>query len=122
MPEGDELQLEFSMLSPFWRLNLNLLESTADASVFGTGFQIPDQHGIFNFMVNYKRSFLTSIEEKSTVTIRHRAHNEWPRSFTIPSAWPWVSSIYVTIAGFLAFVTLWLYSAPPKAVGQKKTQ
>lgn len=122
VPEGDELQLEFSMLSPFWRQNLDLLESTADASVFGTGFQIPDQHGIFNFMVNYKRSFLTYLEEKNTVTIRHRAHNEWPRSFTITSAWPWVSGIYVTIAGFLAFVTLWLYSAPPKAVSQKKRQ
>ncbi len=125
VPDGDELQLEFSMLSPFHRLPLNALPAlaTTDASVFGVAFTLPDQHGIFNFMVNYKRPFLTYIEEKITVSVRHMAHDEWPRSFAISGAWPWITGIGATIAGWLAFCALWMYSKP---VGQvpagKKTQ
>ncbi|TQS34274.1 hypothetical protein Golomagni_05350 [Golovinomyces magnicellulatus] len=122
-PEGDSVQLEFSMLSPFHRLNLKQKATTADAAVYSTSFVLPDQHGIFNFLVNYKRPFLTSIEEKRTVSVRHMAHDEWPRSYVISGAWPWISGIFATITGFLGFCALWMYSKPtPKASVGKKTQ
>jgi oligosaccharyltransferase complex subunit beta len=114
---GDNLQLEFSMLSPFHRLNLIPSSSNANSTLYTQTFKLPDQHGIYNFFVEYRRPFLTNIEEKRTVTVRHFAHDEYPRSYVISGAYPWISGIWVTIVGWLAFVALWLYSKPsqPKA-------
>lgn len=124
VPENDNLQLEFTMLSPFHRLNLVPTQTTANSTIFSTKFTVPDQHGIFSFRVNYKRPFLTNIEEKHEVTVRHYAHNEYPRSWKISGGWPWIAGLWSVIAGFLAFVVVWLYSEPAsaeKAKG-KKTQ
>ncbi|KAF4312046.1 putative dolichyl-di-phosphooligosaccharide-protein glycotransferase protein [Botryosphaeria dothidea] len=122
---GDELQLEFTMLSPFHRLTLTPLPPSPthpNSTIFTTDFRLPDQHGIFNFRVNYKRPFLTTLDEKREVTVRHFAHDEWPRSWRISGAWTWIAGIWVTVAGWLAFVALWLYAAPAKQGGAKKTQ
>ena len=121
-PADDEVQLEFTMLSPFHRLNLKPSETTANSTIFTAGFTLPDQHGIFAFRVNYKRPFLTSVDEKRTVTVRHFAHDEWPRSWRISGAWVWIAGIWTTIGAWLIFVALWLYSAPPRNVGEKKLQ
>ncbi|KAI1427077.1 Dolichyl-diphosphooligosaccharide--protein glycosyltransferase subunit WBP1 [Xylaria sp. FL1777] len=121
VPENDELQLEFSMLSPFHRLRLNPTISSEDSTTYSVSFKLPDQHGIFNFLVNYKRPFLSNVFEKNTVSVRHFAHDEWPRSFVISGAWPWIAGIGVTVTGWLAFCAVWLYSAPPaKGEGKKK--
>lgn len=123
LPDADALQLEFSMLSPFHRLPLQPLDMQNTSSTYGVTFKLPDQHGIFNFKVNYKRPFLTNIEEKITVSVRHMAHDEWPRSYVITGAWPWIGGVAATVTGWLAFCALWLYSAPAKIVVEgKKTQ
>ncbi|KAL1872285.1 hypothetical protein VTK73DRAFT_1667 [Phialemonium thermophilum] len=125
VPTNDVLQLEFSMLSPFHRLALtrDAARSTADSAVYAVSFRLPDQHGIFNFMVNYKRPFLTHVEEKRTVSVRHMAHNEWPRSYVISGAWPWIAGIGATVTAWLAFVVVWLFSKPlPGRNTVKKTQ
>ncbi|KAK0749416.1 Dolichyl-diphosphooligosaccharide--protein glycosyltransferase subunit WBP1 [Schizothecium vesticola] len=121
VPPNDVFQLEFSMLSPFHRLTLqpDAAHSTPDAAAFTASFKLPDQHGIFNFKINYKRPFFTNVEEKNTVSVRHMAHDEWPRSFVISGAWPWIAGIGATVAGWLGFCALWMYSAP---VSGKKTQ
>ncbi|KAG5924729.1 hypothetical protein E4U42_004557 [Claviceps africana] len=111
-PASDDLQLEFSMLSPFHRLNLKRIRSTDSTSVYGVTFTLPDQHGIFNFRVNYKRPFLTYLDEKRTVSVRHMAHDEWPRSYVISGAWPWLSGIAATVSGFVGFCAIWMYSKP----------
>lgn len=108
------------MLSPFHRLNLAASSQTPNSTIFTTSFRLPDQHGVFNFLVNYKRSLMTNVYEKRTVTVRHFAHDEWPRSFVISAAYPWISGIGVTVVGWLVFVGVWLYSAPP-AVGSGKS-
>jgi oligosaccharyltransferase complex subunit beta len=118
---NDNIQLEFSMLSPFHRLNLNPIAQTANSTIWGVSFKTPDQHGIFNFRINYRRPFLTNIDEKRQVTVRHFAHDEWPRSWQINGAWPWIGGIWVTVGGFVAFVAVWLYSAPTEKT-VKKTQ
>ncbi len=112
VPEGDNLQLEFSMLSPFHRLNLKPAAAGDSATAFSRTFTLPDQHGIFNFKVNYKRPFLTYVEEKRTVSVRHIAHDEWPRSYSISAAWPWLSGIGATVTGFVGFAAVWMYSKP----------
>jgi oligosaccharyltransferase complex subunit beta len=100
------------MLSPFHRLDLKPLGVSGSATVYGTTFTLPDQHGIFNFKINYKRPFLTYVEEKNTVSVRHMAHDEWPRSYVISGAWPWISGIGATVAGFVGFCAIWMYSKP----------
>ncbi|EXJ83917.1 oligosaccharyl transferase complex subunit OST4 [Capronia coronata CBS 617.96] len=114
VPDTDALQLEFTMLSPFHRLPLTPSTTTDNSTIYSTTFTTPDQHGIFAFKVNYKRPFLTPIEERHQVTVRHFAHDEWPRSWAITGAWPWVGGLWSVIVGFLLFVLLWLYSEPPK--------
>lgn len=114
LSSADAVQLEFSMLSPFHRLPLKAVGQTANSTIFSTTFKLPDQHGIFNFRVEYRRPFLTYVDEKREVTVRHFAHDEWPRSFVISGAWPWIAGIWMTVAGWLAFVALWLYSEPAK--------
>ncbi|PHH71828.1 hypothetical protein CDD82_6322 [Ophiocordyceps australis] len=118
-PSTDRVQVEFSMLSPFYRLDLAAAESSrsdepSSSAVLGRNFTLPDQHGIFNFRVTYKRPYLTYIDEKQTVSVRHMAHDEWPRSWAISGAWPWLAGIWATAVGFVGFCAVWMYSAPPK--------
>ncbi|KAI0124711.1 Dolichyl-diphosphooligosaccharide-protein glycosyltransferase 48kDa subunit [Xylariales sp. AK1849] len=122
VPASDALQLEFSMLSPFQRLPLTPVLNSADSTTYSTSFKLPDQHGIFNFKVNHKRPFYTNVEEKNTVSVRHFAHDEWPRSFVISGAWPWISGIGATVVGWVAFVGIWLYSKPVTGAETKKTR
>ncbi|KAH8662220.1 dolichyl-diphosphooligosaccharide-protein glycosyltransferase 48kD subunit [Xylariales sp. PMI_506] len=120
VPKNDALQLEFSMLSPFHRLPLAPVLTAAESTTFSTSFKLPDQHGIFNFKVNYKRPFYSNIEEKNTVSVRHFAHDEWPRSYVISGAWPWISGIGATVVGWIAFLGIWLYSKPASAAAESK--
>jgi oligosaccharyltransferase complex subunit beta len=100
------------MLSPFHRRRLEPVTRQQNSTVFTTSFVVPDQHGIFNFLTEYRRPFLSILEEKNAVTVRHFAHDEWPRSYAISGAWPWITGISVTVVGWVAFVGLWLWSAP----------
>lgn len=110
------------MLSPFHRLNLSPAHTSPDDAAYSASFTLPDQHGIFNFLVNYKRPFLTNVEEKVTVTVRHMAHDEFERSYDIVAAWPWVSGIGATVVGFLAFCAVFMYSKPTDLGESKKKQ
>jgi oligosaccharyltransferase complex subunit beta len=110
------------MLSPFHRLNLEPSHSTDDAAVYSSTFVLPDQHGIFNFLVDYRRPFRTYVEEKTTVTVRHRAHDEFVRSYDIVASWPWISGVVATVVGFLGFCAVFMYSRPTDLVESKKKQ
>jgi oligosaccharyltransferase complex subunit beta len=121
VPENDSLQLEYTMLDPYYRLSLTPTTVTAETTVYATSFKAPDQHGIFAFKVNYKRPFVSYIEEKHSVTLRHYAHNEYTRSWDISAAWVWIAGIAVTIGAWIVFCALWLYSAPTET-SVKKTQ
>ncbi|MCJ1416480.1 oligosaccharyl transferase glycoprotein complex, beta subunit [Xylographa parallela] len=112
IPASDALQLEFTMLSPFHRLALLPVQVTPNSTLYSTTFTLPDQHGIFAFRVNYKRPFMTSVDVKQEVTVRHFAHDEWPRSWMISGGWVWIAGTWVTIAGWVAFVAIWLWSEP----------
>ncbi|KAA6414160.1 MAG: Dolichyl-diphosphooligosaccharide- glycosyltransferase subunit [Lasallia pustulata] len=109
---NDALQLEFTMLSPFHRLNLQPISTTANSTLFSASFRVPDQHGIYAFRVNYKRPFWTNMDVKREVTVRHFAHDEWPRSWEISAGWVWIAGVWSTAAGWVVFVAIWLYSEP----------
>lgn len=109
------------MLSPYVRTKLAPVATLRNSTLFRVTFTVPDHHGIFHFRVNYKRPFLSNVDIKHEVTVRHYAHNEYTRSFAIGAAWPWITGLWGVIGSFLVFVVLWLYSAPPKG-GERKVQ
>lgn len=109
------------MLDPYYRVSLLPTETKAESRVYSTSFLVPDQHGVFAFKVNYKRPFITYLEEKYTVTVRHFAHDEYTRSWDISAAWVWIAGIAVTVAGWTVFCALWLWSKPSET-SVKKTQ
>lgn len=121
LPQQDALQLEFTMLDPYYRLPLLPTAQSSNSTTFTTSFRVPDQHGVFAFRVNYKRPFITSVDEKYTVTVRHFAHDEYTRSWDISGAWVWMAGIAVTVVGWIAFCAVWLWSAPVEK-SRKKTQ
>ena len=109
LPADDTVQLEVAMLSPYYRLDLKPSSHNSNSTLFATSLTLPDQHGIYNLIVNYRRPFYTNIDEKITVTVRHFAHDEWPRSFHISGAWVWVAGIWGTVISWLGFLFIWLY-------------
>ncbi|MCJ1261741.1 oligosaccharyl transferase glycoprotein complex, beta subunit [Lobaria immixta] len=120
IPSTDAIQLEFTMLSPFHRLNLQPASHTSNSTIFSSTFKLPDQHGIFAFRVNYKRPFQTNVDVKREVTVRHFAHDEWPRSWMISAGWVWIAGVWITVIGWVAFVGLWLWSEPAYERSQGK--
>ncbi|KAK9477217.1 Dolichyl-diphosphooligosaccharide--protein glycosyltransferase subunit WBP1 [Lipomyces japonicus] len=115
----DDLQLEFTMLDPYYRLSIPVLSQTSDAAIYSVKFVTPDQHGMFTFHTNYKRTGLSYIEDKKTITLRHFGHNEFLRSYEIPNAWPYITSIVTVVVGWVLFVTLWVFSKGSEV--EKKT-
>lgn len=115
---ADDVQLEFTMLDPYYRLTLSPTHKTSTAQFYATTFTAPDQHGMFSFVLEYFRPGLTFIKDKRVVTVRHFGHNEFARSFAIPNAWPYVSSIVVVAGAWVVFVGLWLFTGENSA---KKT-
>ncbi|KAK7205136.1 Dolichyl-diphosphooligosaccharide--protein glycosyltransferase subunit WBP1 [Myxozyma melibiosi] len=119
---ASDVQLEFTMLDPYYRLTLIPSSSSPSAQTYTTSFIAPDQHGMFSFVLNYKRPGLSFVEDKRVVTLRHFGHNEFARSFEIPNAWPYATSIFVVVAAWLLFVALWMFSANSESPSVKKTQ
>ncbi|KAI9676043.1 MAG: oligosaccharyl transferase glycoprotein complex, beta subunit [Caeruleum heppii] len=128
-PASDAIQLEISMLSPFHRLTLspssqptlhssssstsqNTKSKPTTSTLYTRTFPLPQQHGIFTLLTNYKRPFLTPVEEKRSVTVRHFAHDEWERSWRISGAWVGVIGVWGTVVGWVVFVGLWLFAEP----------
>lgn len=116
--EDDTLQLAFKMLDPYQRVNLQPLgpgsskedgDLTEDTYIYYANFTIPDQHGIFTFELDYKRSGLSYIVDKRVVTVRHLANDEYKRSWDIPNSWLYVASAALVVLGWFLFVVNFLY-------------
>lgn len=116
--EDDTLQLAFKMLDPYQRVNLQPLgpgsskedgDLTEDTYIYYANFTVPDQHGIFTFELDYKRSGLSYIVDKRVVTVRHLANDEYKRSWDIPNSWLYVASAALVVLGWFLFVVNFLY-------------
>ncbi|CDO54515.1 similar to Saccharomyces cerevisiae YEL002C WBP1 Beta subunit of the oligosaccharyl transferase (OST) glycoprotein complex [Geotrichum candidum] len=107
---ADDIQLEFVMLDPYYRLTFGApVEQTATAAVYVTEFKVPDQHGIFTFKLDYERPGLTFLRDHKTVTVRHTANDEWPRSWEITNSWVYMSSFLAVVGAWIAFVVFYLF-------------
>lgn len=110
-----DIQLEFKMLDPYYRLTLK----EQSPGQYCTEFQAPDQYGMFTFLIDYQRLGKTFLHSANVVTLRPNANDEWARSWTITNSWVYLSGLTTIVFAFLIFVPMYL-ALPPmtKPVGK----
>ncbi|KIS67127.1 dolichyl-diphosphooligosaccharide-protein glycotransferase [Mycosarcoma maydis] len=116
-----DLQVSFKMLDPYITAHLAPVDvdSTNSSCVgfnstgaspaftrFATTFQLPDRHGVFSFILDFKRTGLSFLHAKDTAPLRPFNHDEYPRFLS--SSWPYITGAFSTVTGFLVFCALWL--------------
>lgn len=103
----EDIQVEFKMIDPYYRLNLDRNGCVT--------FNATDQYGMFTFNLDYKSPGYTFLEDKQVITIRHRANDEWDRSWSITNSWVYLAGVSTTVFGFLLFCVLYLTLPSPYA-------
>lgn len=118
-----DLQLEFTMLDPHIRIVLPPVEGSP--GTYSVQFRAPDRHGVFKFVINYKRKgyvfsplltdrktnnktffSFTHLLSSTTVSLVPPRHDQYPRF--ISAAWPYYIGAISTSVGFFLFSTIWL--------------
>ena len=108
----DDLQMEFVMLDPYYRLTFGEpVAKTETGAVYEVEFKAPDQYGIFTFKLDYERPGFTFLRDHQVVTVRHTANDEWPRGWEITNSWVYMSSFATVLISWLLFVVFYLYSS-----------
>ncbi|KAF9106165.1 hypothetical protein BGX29_010310 [Mortierella sp. GBA35] len=117
---ADDVQLELIMLDPYVRKTLEQvpLDDQSTVGTFTTTLQLPDQYGVFKFMVNYKRPGLTYIESVTTVGIHPFRHDQYPRF--ISQAKPYYTSAASMGVGLLIFSFVYLWGGLDSSVKTTK--
>lgn len=116
----DAVQFEFIMLDPYQRLNLELTDISAEEAIYSIEFQIPDQHGMFTFSVDYKRPGLSYILEQKVIPVRHLANDEYARSWEIPNSKVYIAGYGVVVISWLLFVLYFVFSQKKNLDSVKK--
>ncbi|KAF7309683.1 Dolichyl-diphosphooligosaccharide--protein glycosyltransferase subunit WBP1 [Mycena indigotica] len=99
-----DMQLEFTMLDPHLRIPLPFVPNTPGK--YSTTFRAPDRHGVFKFVVNYKRKGWTHLHSSTTVAVVPPRHDGYPRFLS--AAWPFYIGAISTSVGFFLFSAAWL--------------
>ncbi|KAG6831210.1 hypothetical protein H0H92_012004 [Tricholoma furcatifolium] len=114
-----DLQLEFTMLDP--HIRTALLPVSGTPGKYSVNFRAPDRHGVFKFVVDYKRKGLTFLQSSTTVAVVPPRHDGYPRFLS--AAWPYYTGAISTSIGFFLFSALWLAGdAREKKVKGQKTE
>lgn len=111
-----DMQLEFTMLDPHIRTALPPVPGSP--GTYSVEFRVPDRHGVFKFVVNYKRKGWTHLHSSTTVPVVPPRHDEYPRFLS--AAWPYYIGAISTSAGFVLFSALWL-AGDDRDLKKKKT-
>ncbi|KZO95106.1 Dolichyl-diphosphooligosaccharide-protein glycosyltransferase 48kDa subunit [Calocera viscosa TUFC12733] len=114
--EIEDMQLEFTMLDPHIR---TALKPASEEGWYEAQFMAPDRHGVFKFIVDWRRKGYTALHSSTTVSVVPFRHNEYPRFLS--SAWPYYLGALSTSAAFVLFCALWLLGGDEEAK-KKKTQ
>lgn len=110
--EREDIQFELRQVDPYYRITMEPINRTNDSIIYTTGvFKLPDRHGMFTFLTDYKRPGLSFVHESDVRAIRHLANDEYPRSWTISNSWVYLSAIYGTMLVWIAFVVLFVVSS-----------
>lgn len=114
-----DMQLEFTMLDPFIRTALPPVPSTPGK--YSTVFRAPDRHGVYKFVVDYKRKGLSFLQSSTTVPVVPPRHDGYPRFLS--AAWPYYAGAISTSVAFFLFSALWLAGdVHEKKKGSKATK
>jgi oligosaccharyltransferase complex subunit beta len=99
-----DLQLEFTMLDP--HIRTALLPVKGVPGKYSVTFRVPDRHGVFKFIVDYKRKGWTHLHSSTVVPVVPPRHDGYPRFLS--AAWPYYAGAISTSLGFILFSALWL--------------
>ncbi|KAJ7812858.1 oligosaccharyl transferase beta subunit [Mycena leptocephala] len=112
-----DMQLEFTMLDPHIRTALPAVPGSPGK--YSVTFRAPDRHGVFKFVINYKRKGWTHLHSSTTVALVPPRHDGYPRFLS--AAWPYYAGAISTSVGFFLFSAAWLAgeSREKKAKGGK---
>jgi oligosaccharyltransferase complex subunit beta len=99
-----DVQLDFTMLDPHVRTALRPVSGTP--GLYRASFRVPDRHGVFKFVLDYRRRGWTSLQASMVVPVVPPRHDGYPRFLS--AAWPYYSGAISTSVGFLIFAALWL--------------
>lgn len=99
-----DVQLEFTMIDPHIRTTL---KNDGNGKYF-TEFTVPDNYGVFKFVINYVRPGYTKLLVSETVSVHPYRHDEYERY--ILAAFPYYASAFSIMAAFFVFGFVFLYS------------
>ncbi|KAJ7281774.1 oligosaccharyl transferase beta subunit [Mycena rebaudengoi] len=99
-----DMQLEFTMLDPHIRTPLKAVPGSP--GTYSVTFRAPDRHGVFKFVINYKRKGWTHLQSSTTVAVVPPRHDGYPRFLS--AAWPYYAGAISTSVGFFLFSAAWL--------------
>lgn len=101
--KADDVQLEFIMLDPYYRIPLK----HNGKGTYSTTFQLPDVYGVFTFKVDYHRSGYTPFTAISRAPVRPYRHDQYERF--IGSAFPYYAGAFSMLGGLFVFSVVFLY-------------
>ncbi|TFK69650.1 oligosaccharyl transferase beta subunit [Pluteus cervinus] len=115
-----DMQLEFTMLDP--HIRTALLPVPGVPGKYSKTFRAPDRHGVFKFVINYKRKGYSYLQSSTIVPVVPPRHDGYPRFLS--AAWPYYAGAISTSLGFFVFSALWLAgdSRPAKKGKAQKTE
>jgi len=117
-----DLQLEFTMLDPHIRTILPPVSGSP--GTYSVTFRVPDRHGVFKFVIDYKRKgfvpnihikaimILTTffrwstLQSSTTIPVVPPRHDGYPRFLS--AAWPYYAGAISTSIGFVVFSAIFL--------------
>ncbi|KAF8602786.1 Dolichyl-diphosphooligosaccharide-protein glycosyltransferase 48kDa subunit [Ceratobasidium sp. AG-I] len=117
--EIKDLQLDFTMLDPHVRVDLPAVQG--EPGVYRVQFRAPDRHGVFKFVVDWRRKGYSYLESSTTVSVVPPRHDGYPRFLS--AAWPYYAGAISTSVSFMLFCALWLLGDHSQKVkGRKKVE
>ncbi|CAD6623759.1 BAG_1a_G0014260.mRNA.1.CDS.1 [Saccharomyces cerevisiae] len=114
---ADDIQFELRQVDPYYRLTLSPSGNDSETQYYTTGeFILPDRHGVFTFLTDYRKIGLSFTTDKDVKAIRHLANDEYPRSWEISNSWVYISAICGVIVAWIFFVVSFVTTS---SVGKK---
>jgi oligosaccharyltransferase complex subunit beta len=106
------------MLDPHLRTALRPV--SGKLGLYRAAFRLPDRHGVFKFVVDYRRRGWTTLKTAMVAPVVPPRHDGYPRFLS--AAWPYYAGAISTSVGFLVFATLWLAGDDREAKKGKNTK
>lgn len=117
-----DLQLEVTMLDPHLRIPLlpstDISHRSTTNRTYLAHMKLPDRHGVFTLLTDYKRQGVSFIEDRRQMSITPLRHDEYPRF--IRGAYPYYVTAASMMAAWLAFAWIWLTLSKDKSVLDKQ--